>query len=633
MEDGCDELRLLEAAAAGDLEAFGDLYARYREPLIRRCKRITGDLATAEDVVQEAFVRAFLRLKFYDASRPFWPWLLTIGQRQAIDVVRHRNGNGHGISEADEAAASSRDGTFDAVWSMESGRKLRIDLEALPERQRRSLVRSALDGWSYREIAAEDGSSVATVKALIHRARATLRGLRDQQLVVGVGIGFRRVRAWLDRASARFGVGFTQSVSDGLFGRLCQTLPAGVIALGVGFSSLPAGMAPPQARAVAADPAFDAGGGIPSGRRHISQAPLGPRDGLRPLVAWGPEPEDGATPEQTEFYSMTVSPTYERDHTVYALGYIRSCNAGQLLFCPVLFVTHNGGTTWRPQGGFKRNVNQIIAPPDPRRTGIVFATGTLGLLRSVDEGRNFYPVSPLPTLTDEAAASPEFWRGDKRIVMASTTLLEYRDETMTTRPSMLPIEASGSVIFSPAFGTDGVILVASGSGPLRPPRMAVSRVYRCERSRCAAAILTRRSGGVSPKLRISPRFPVDGVAVAYAGGGLLYVSRDGARSFSPMELPAGLSGLIWDFTVLGSSEDPTILATAAGAFGGVFRSTDGGRSWIREIVGVPGFANGATYISAAPTGRVFVTGSDRGIACSDDNGISWSAVCTSDRAR
>lgn len=85
-EVSIDETDLISGAGQGSTAAWEQLVRQHQEPAFRLAYLILGDAAEAEDVVQEAFVRAYLKLDTFDGTRPFRPWLLGI----AANLARNR---------------------------------------------------------------------------------------------------------------------------------------------------------------------------------------------------------------------------------------------------------------------------------------------------------------------------------------------------------------------------------------------------------------------------------------------------------------------------------------------------------------------------------------------------------------
>lgn len=154
------------------------VYARHKAPLVRYAERLLRDRASvAEDVVQEAFVRA--HRSFADAGGgdvSLVKWLYTVVRNAAIDELR-RHGRVVPSDRADHFA-----GTEDPVslaGTREELRSVLADVVALPDRQRTALLAHAVDGVPHRVIAHRTGGTEAGSKALVNRARDSLHHRRD----------------------------------------------------------------------------------------------------------------------------------------------------------------------------------------------------------------------------------------------------------------------------------------------------------------------------------------------------------------------------------------------------------------------------------------------------------------------
>ena len=82
---------LVERCQAGDSAAFGNLYARYYERLLRFCLRRLNDRHEAEDAAQEAFARAWKALPRFAGDKRFYPWLTVIAGNICTDMLRRRS--------------------------------------------------------------------------------------------------------------------------------------------------------------------------------------------------------------------------------------------------------------------------------------------------------------------------------------------------------------------------------------------------------------------------------------------------------------------------------------------------------------------------------------------------------------
>jgi RNA polymerase sigma factor (sigma-70 family) len=167
--------RLVDLFRAGREEAFGALYDRYRLRLVRFARRIlSGATDDAEDVVQEAFLRAHTALRGTDRAIVLGPWLYTIVRNRALDVRRSRSL----FLECHHCRPVSLLPSGDPELSTDQRDRLRrvVDhIGHLPERERRALVLRAFEGRTHAELAARLDTSVPATKALVFRARAQLR--------------------------------------------------------------------------------------------------------------------------------------------------------------------------------------------------------------------------------------------------------------------------------------------------------------------------------------------------------------------------------------------------------------------------------------------------------------------------
>src|SRR5512142_2754529 len=85
-----DELALVEAAKAGDIGAFEELVRRYDRNVFRIAQHITQNREDAEDVVQEAFLKAFQNLGQFQGQSKFYTWLVRIAVNEALMKLRRR---------------------------------------------------------------------------------------------------------------------------------------------------------------------------------------------------------------------------------------------------------------------------------------------------------------------------------------------------------------------------------------------------------------------------------------------------------------------------------------------------------------------------------------------------------------
>ncbi|QSX74979.1 sigma-70 family RNA polymerase sigma factor [Lysobacter arenosi] len=175
-DDGADERGLVAAAARGEVRAFESLYRRHAGRVHGVIARLVGNQgARAEDLTQEAFVRAWQALPAFRFESAFSTWLHRLAVNTALMEMRSRRSRPQDDGDSDEEV-------FDLLGSTDSAghtTALTMDLEravaTLPPRARAVLVLYDVEGWKHEEIAAELGMAVGSSKAQLHRARGLLR--------------------------------------------------------------------------------------------------------------------------------------------------------------------------------------------------------------------------------------------------------------------------------------------------------------------------------------------------------------------------------------------------------------------------------------------------------------------------
>jgi RNA polymerase sigma-70 factor, ECF subfamily len=166
---------LIERTLQGELSAFEQLVERHRAIVFRVAARIVGP-DDAEDVSQDAFLRAFHRLDQYRGSATFRTWLLQITQNTALNTLawaRRRPTETAGESP-DAADRDPIRQPATALEARERQERLEFKLRTLRPDYRSLLVLRDLEGLSYNEIADVLDMPIGTVKGRLHRARGEL---------------------------------------------------------------------------------------------------------------------------------------------------------------------------------------------------------------------------------------------------------------------------------------------------------------------------------------------------------------------------------------------------------------------------------------------------------------------------
>ena len=165
---------LVRRTLSGDLGAFEALVERHREVVFRVAARIVGR-ADADDVSQDAFLRAFHRLGRFRGAASFRAWLLQITHNAAVDHVSRRRPEP--VDTDDEQADHEHSVTrlpAERLESRERITRLESKLRGLPPEGRIALVLRDIEGLSYDEIASMTGAPLGTVKVRLFRARREL---------------------------------------------------------------------------------------------------------------------------------------------------------------------------------------------------------------------------------------------------------------------------------------------------------------------------------------------------------------------------------------------------------------------------------------------------------------------------
>ncbi|UQZ48260.1 RNA polymerase sigma factor SigW [Bacillus sp. PK3-037] len=172
----------------GDQNAFADIVDIYKDKIYQLCYRMLGNVHEAEDIAQEAFIRAYVNIDSFDINRKFSTWLYRIATNLTIDRIRKKKPDYYldaevagteGLTMYSQIAA---DGVLpeDAVVSLELSHTIQRKILKLPDKYRTVIVLKYIDELSLIEIGEILNIPVGTVKTRIHRGREALRKqLRD----------------------------------------------------------------------------------------------------------------------------------------------------------------------------------------------------------------------------------------------------------------------------------------------------------------------------------------------------------------------------------------------------------------------------------------------------------------------
>lgn len=179
-----EELALVQAAKGGDLEAFSELVRRYDRNIFRIAQHITHNEEDAQDVVQDAFLKAYQNLGQFQGQSKFYTWLVRIAVNEALMRLRKRRTDRTVSLDEDVETEEGSMPREVADWSpnpeqiygqSELGDILRKTIQGLPHGFRTVFVLRDIEGLSTEETAEMLGLSVPAVKSRLLRARLQLR--------------------------------------------------------------------------------------------------------------------------------------------------------------------------------------------------------------------------------------------------------------------------------------------------------------------------------------------------------------------------------------------------------------------------------------------------------------------------
>lgn len=174
-----NEQKLIARSRDGDTNAFGTLVAMHQEIALRVAHVVVRDHAEAEDVAQDAFIKAFAALDRFRAGSPFRPWLLRIVRNEAINRIRRRRRQERlALRVASEAVVASGDAASSpeaAAVLADEIRPVFRALDAISVRHRSVLIHRFVLGLSEEETATVLAIPRGTVKSRTARALAALR--------------------------------------------------------------------------------------------------------------------------------------------------------------------------------------------------------------------------------------------------------------------------------------------------------------------------------------------------------------------------------------------------------------------------------------------------------------------------
>lgn len=166
----------------GDQNRFAELVDRYKNPVFALVFRLTGNRDDAEDLAQEAFVKAFVSLRWFNPDRRFFPWLYTIALNLARNHLKQKRlVRFDSLTAVADIDASSGDNPEHALQRLEQAEQLRRALMQLPLPLREAVSLRFLDELTFDDIAAILGVSQSAAKMRVYRGLEKLSELMNSR--------------------------------------------------------------------------------------------------------------------------------------------------------------------------------------------------------------------------------------------------------------------------------------------------------------------------------------------------------------------------------------------------------------------------------------------------------------------
>ena len=189
------DMDILAEVSSGNIDAYGKIVGRYNGRLYNFIYRFVGDRETAEDIVQETFLRAFRKRTEYRAIANFSTWLFTIAGNLAKSELRRRKRwrmfslerdeeTDTGMELPDESARPDK-----VAESSLADVQIQQAIASLPDNYKQVILLRDVQGMSYQEISEIVDCPVGTVKSRVNRARLKLQQkLKSEGRDVGLGV-------------------------------------------------------------------------------------------------------------------------------------------------------------------------------------------------------------------------------------------------------------------------------------------------------------------------------------------------------------------------------------------------------------------------------------------------------------
>lgn len=180
---GAEAAELVARAKGGDTAAFDELVRKYRERVYALALHLTGEASDADDITQDAFLKAYHKLPEFEGRSEFFTWIYRITLHRALNAKRdHKRRRTVPIDDPRLVAAVAVDSQGDPERAVQLRDRYRALLEAFDQLSsllQTTVVLTTLQGLSYKEAAVVLETTEGTIAWRIHEARRKMRGYLD----------------------------------------------------------------------------------------------------------------------------------------------------------------------------------------------------------------------------------------------------------------------------------------------------------------------------------------------------------------------------------------------------------------------------------------------------------------------
>lgn len=198
------DIELVQAVKDGDRKAFSELVQRHQRSLLRLTLRFTREQSLAEDVVQESFLKAYQKIHLFEGRASFKSWLFQIALNTAKNKFRER---GQDTVNIDDTHLGIDPGAETGMVRGAMQKRIRDEVDRLPEKQRIALSLRIFEDLSFKEIAQIMGCPYDTAKANYRHALLKLRERLEETEGQEAFAGFEGFFSSGDEAHTLVGVG------------------------------------------------------------------------------------------------------------------------------------------------------------------------------------------------------------------------------------------------------------------------------------------------------------------------------------------------------------------------------------------------------------------------------------------